>query len=113
MDSFSDMTKTFVLSESEALELLAFLFASARTQLDDPALYTSMRLITAAEILRDFVRERVSLETRDLLDQTEEITTHAQINMYDIEDYTSTLDSLCGILAKYVVQKSGLMEQEE
>ncbi len=110
MDSFSEMSQTLVLSESEALELLAFFISSARTQLDDPAIYSSMRLITAAEILRDFVMERVSLDTRDLLDQTKEMTTHAQINMYDIEDYTSTLDSLCGMLAQYVVQKSGLQE---
>lgn len=112
MDSFSEMSHTLVLSESEALELLAFLISSARAQLDDPATYTSMRLINAAEILRDFVRARVSPETRDLLDQTNEMTTHAQINMYDIEDYTVTLDSLCGILAQYVVQKSGQLEQE-
>ena len=35
-----------VLTEDEAVELFAFLMTSARSQLDDPCRYASMRLLT-------------------------------------------------------------------
>ena len=38
-----------VLTEDEAIEMFAFLMTSARSQLDDPCRYASMRLLTAAE----------------------------------------------------------------
>ena len=39
-----------VLSEDEALELLAFLITAARTQLDEAAEYGPLRMLTAAEV---------------------------------------------------------------
>jgi Family of unknown function (DUF6092) len=41
-------TPPMVLTEDEALELLAFLVTAARTQLDEAAEYGSLRLLTAA-----------------------------------------------------------------
>ncbi len=97
-----------VLSEDEAIELITFLITSARTQLDDPCQYASMRLLTAAELLRDFMIKRVSPDAQKLLTATIEKTTHAQIYVNDIETYTNTLDGLCGMVAQYLVDQSGL-----
>jgi Family of unknown function (DUF6092) len=41
-------TSPMVLTEDEALELLAFLVTAARTQLDEASEYGSLRLLTAA-----------------------------------------------------------------
>jgi hypothetical protein len=91
-----------VLSETEALELFVSLIASARTQLDDPCLCASMRLLSAAGALRDCVRARVSSDTRVLLDEIAETITHAQIHTSDTEEHTATLDTLCRMAAQHL-----------
>lgn len=68
-----------VLGEEEAVELLTFLVAAARTQLDDPYRYGSMRLLTAAEQLRDAITPRCSQPLRDMMDETVAMTEHAQL----------------------------------
>ena len=113
MDIFPSKTKATVLTEAEALEFFAFLLSSARAQLDDPALYASMRLLTAAEKLREFIRGRVSTETKALLSDTDELTTRAQIYMSDLDAYTADLDELCGLTAQFFVDQSGLKDGGE
>ena len=110
MEIFNEKTKTLVLTEAEALEFIAFLLSSARAQLDDPALYASMRLLTAAEKLREFIRERVSPESKVLLTDTDELTSRAQIYMDDLESYTADLDELCGLVAQFFVDQSDLKD---
>src|SRR5262249_16260433 len=61
------MASAMVLTEDEALELLAFLITAARTQLDEAAEYGPLRLLTAAGRLADFVAERASPATRTFL----------------------------------------------
>jgi hypothetical protein len=102
------MSEAMVVSEAEAIELFAFLISSARTQLDEPCQYASMRVLTAAEILRDFMMARVSPDLRILLEETVEMTTHAQEHMSDTEMYTATLDTLCRRVAEFAVARSGL-----
>jgi hypothetical protein len=111
MSIFRDKEKTMVLSEAEILEFLAFLISSARTQLDDPANYGSMRLLTVFEDLRDIVLERVSAETRAMLEKTIEKTTDAQINMLDTDYYTEALDELNRMMAQFLVEQSGLEDR--
>lgn len=108
MDISADLAKSMVLSEADALELFAFLIASARIQMDEPSQYASMRLLTAAENLREFVKEHVSSDTQKLFDKTVDLTTHAQIHMADTEGYSDTLDELCGMVAQYLLKQSGL-----
>ena len=48
------MAKKMVLTEEQAMELFTFFIVCARTQLDDPHHYASMRFLTAAEKVRDF-----------------------------------------------------------
>ena len=112
MEIFPKKSKNLVLTEAEALEFFAFLLSSARTQLDDPAIYASMRLLTAAEELREFIRGRVSLETQTLLAGTDEISTHAQIYMADSDAYTADLDELCSMTAQFFVENSDLKGAE-
>lgn len=113
MDILPSKTKTMVLTEAEALELFAFLISAARSQLDDPATYASMRLLSAAEELREFIRERVSQETKALFADTDEIITRAHIYMDDREAYTADLDQLCRMTAQYFVEHSGVKEGED
>src|ERR1700754_1163098 len=61
------MSPSWVLDEDDALELLAFLITSARTQVDEAAEYGPLRLLTAAHRLGDAVSSRTSEETAALL----------------------------------------------
>src|SRR5438034_6922766 len=63
----ADMAARMVLSEDEAVELVAFLVTAARTQVDEAAEYGSLRLLTAAGRLGELMAERVSPETRAAL----------------------------------------------
>ena len=49
------MASAVVLTEDEALELLAFLVTAARTQMDEAAEYGLLRLLTAAGRLAAFI----------------------------------------------------------
>ena len=106
--SSSKESKPGVLTESEALELFAWLLAAARTQLDDPAVYGSMRLLTAAENLRDIIRGRVSPNSKQMFDETKPLTTKAQINILDEDTYQATLDELNRLVANFLVAQSSL-----
>ncbi len=97
-------------SEEEAVELLTFLVAAARTQLDDPYRYGSMRLLTAAEQLRDAITPRCSQPLRDMMEETVPMTEQAQLNVNQIENYTAAIDALNEVVARYVVESSLLEE---
>ena len=97
-----------VLSEDEALELFAYLLTSARTQLDEPARYASMRLLSAAEDLRDRIARRVSPGVAAMLDQTVPLSTFAQERVNDRDAYTRSVDELCRLVARTLVERAGL-----
>ena len=103
------MAEKMMLTEDQAIELFTYLITSARTQLDDPCHYASMRLLTVAELLRDFIAERVSPDAHELLTSTIEKTECAQIIMNDSNAYSTALDELCGMVAHYLVKQSGLI----
>ena len=98
---------TPVLTEDEAIELFAYLMTSARSQLDDPCQYASMRLLTAAEELRDRIVNRVGPEARALFERTLTTTAFAQTNTNDLDAYTSALDELCADTARFLVERLG------
>ena len=97
------MSQHWVLTEDEAVELLAFLVASARTQLDEPCRYASMRLLSAAEIVRDRIRARASENLTATLRETDSVTAQAQAAVNDTEAYRSLLDELCETIGRYIV----------
>ena len=111
MDRSTITNDSLVLSEAEAIEFFAFLISATRTQIDEPAQYASMRLLSAAEILRDFVKPRVSPATREMLDETMELITYAQMNTNDTESYTVTVDALCRQVAQHLVDQTGIGEK--
>jgi len=102
------MKETMVLAEDEAMELFALLVTSARIQLDEPCRYASMRLLSAAERLRDFIKLRASSRAQELLEGTVGKTTRAQIYMNDRETFTAVLDEMCTMVAQYLVQQSSI-----
>ena len=58
------MSENWVLKEDEAIELLALLISSARIQMDEPAHYGPLRLLTATERLSNMIVERSSDKSR-------------------------------------------------
>lgn len=106
----TDKTSTdnnLVLTEKDALDFFAFLISAARSQLDDPASYASMRLLDAAERLREYIRSRVSTPANDFLTSTEEISTRAMIYMDDRDAYISNLDKLNRRTARFLLDQQG------
>jgi hypothetical protein len=99
-----------VLTEAEAMELFAYLLTSARTQLDEPCQYASMRLLTAAELVRDSFKARASADAQGFLSSTEPKTAFAQTHTNDAEAYASVLDELCAMVARQLVRRAGAEE---
>ena len=102
------MAATMVLTESEALELLAFLVTAARTQIDEPPEYGPLRLLTAASRLADLVGDRVSPETRALLAGPLRAVADGAVRAMDPAAYTPQLDELCAAVAAHLVSHFGL-----
>jgi hypothetical protein len=98
------MASTMVLTEEEALEILAFLVTAARTQLDEAAEYGPLRLVTAAGRLADFVIERASPETREFLAGPFKALPAAALRSIDPTDYSAQLDRVCGALGDHLVR---------
>ena len=105
------MDEKKLLTEKQAMELFTFFIICARTQLDDPRHYASMRFLSAAEMVRNFISDYVSQETQKLLDDSVDKTEHAHIIMNDIPAYASALDDLCAMVAQYQVEQNDLEER--
>jgi Family of unknown function (DUF6092) len=97
-----------VLTESEALELLAFLVTAARTQVDEPPEYGPLRLISAATRLADLVADRVSPATQALLAGPLRQMAEGAVRVADPAGYTARLDELCRAVAQHLVDHFGL-----
>ncbi len=106
------MAEKWVLNEDEAMELLTLLIVSARIQLDEPAQYGPLRLLTAADRLSGFIKARASKETRPLLTQMTEEIPQLHMQMSDVEGYTAALDNLCKAVAGQLVERYGLAEAQ-
>ena len=96
------------LSENEIVELFVYFLTTARVQIDDPNHYGPMRLLFAAEKLRDFVAGRTSPALQKLFEDTEPIINSAHIVVNDVEKFTAELDHLSTIVAEYLVEVSDL-----
>jgi hypothetical protein len=102
------MAATMVLSEDEALELLAFLVTAARTQLDEAPEYGPLRLLTAAGRLADLVEARVSPQTRALLTGPLRQVPEMAVRTADPAGYAEKLDGVCRAVAEHLVAHFGL-----
>ena len=96
-----------VMTEDEALELLAFLVTAARTQIDEPPEYAPLRLLTAARRLGDVILDRVSPGTRHLLSGPMQQLSEVQTPSADPDGYCTKLDALCATLARHLIAHFG------
>ena len=96
------------LSENQIVELFVYFLITARVQIDDPDHYGPMRLLFAAEKLRDFVAGCTSPELQKLFEDTGPIINSARIVVNDTEKFTAELDHLSTIVAAYLLKVSGL-----
>ncbi len=107
------MSENWVLKEREAVELLALLITSARIQMDEPAQYGPLRLLTATERLSGMIVERASAESRDFLRENIERIPDMHMAMSDVEAYTESLDERCRAVADCLLRHSTLAEPEK
>ena len=105
------MKETAILTEKEAVELFIYFLATARVQIDDPDHYGPIRLLAAAENLRDLIENRVSSPVKKLFKDTEPIINQAQIVMNDEDKITAELDRVSEIVAQYLVESNKLKEK--
>ena len=101
------MTSAMVLTEDEALELLAFLVTAARTQLEEAAEYGPLRMLTAAGRLADFIAERASPGTRGLLAGPLKELPDAALRSVDPTKYAAQLDVVCRAVGENLVSHFG------
>ena len=102
------MSNKLVLGEDEAMELLALLLTSARIQMNEPAQYGPLRLLTAADRLSGFIKGRASEGAREMLEQFTAEIPDMHMKMYDTEAYIAQLDELCRAIAQQLVDRNGL-----
>ena len=102
------MVSTMVLSEDEALELMAFLVTAARTQIDEATEYGSLRLLTAAGRLADIIVGRVSPETRAFLTGPLKQVPGLAVRTADPDGYVAALDGVCHAMGRHLATHFGL-----
>jgi hypothetical protein len=96
-----------VMTEDEALELLAFLVTAARTQVDEAPEYAPMRLLTAALRLSEAIMKRVPPETQQVLSESMAQIAAVETSTVDPDGYREKLDTLCAALARHLVAHFG------
>lgn len=106
------MSEELVMTEGEALELLAFLVTAARTQVDEAAEYAPLRLLAGATRLADVVASRVSPKTRALLAGPLRAMPATAVPSEDRDGYVARLDALCAAVADRLVEHFDLDRQE-
>jgi Family of unknown function (DUF6092) len=103
MDNAADR---LVLSETAAVEVLAYLVCAARTQLDEAAEYAPLRLITAASRLADGLRTRASAPVQSLIAAIESVPATATPRT-DRDAYIATIDQVCLAVADCLLALNG------
>ncbi len=106
------MSENWVLKEDEAVELLALLITSARIQMEEPAHYAPMRLLTATERLSGLILERASEKSREFLAENMARIPDTHMRMSDPESYAAALDERCRAVAACLLRHSALREGE-
>ena len=108
------MPPTCILDEDDALELLALLVTSARTQVDEAAEYGPMRLLAAAHRLGELIGARASAETASAVSTALARMPPLAVPRDDDgdgrdgrDDYVARLDDLCRALAAHLVVHFG------
>lgn len=102
------MTEAWVLTEDEALEIVAFLVSAARLLLDEPVDYGPMRLLSAAQRLCAAATPRTAGPTRALLEAFDtQIPIWMRERLRNPEGYTAFLDDLGARIARELAGRAG------
>jgi len=88
-----------VLTEDEALDLLAYLVTSARTQVDEAAEYGPLRLLTAARRLGEAIAARSSDATAEFVAGPLTALPELAVPQAGRAEYVARLDGVCRDLA--------------
>jgi Family of unknown function (DUF6092) len=102
-----------VLTEDEAVELLAYLVTAARTQLDEAAEYGPLRLLTAARRLGEMIAPRSSQPLRDLV--TGPLQDLGPVPLSEDDDrgeFAAQLDTTCVAVADHAMQRLRLRKDQ-
>lgn len=100
------MESPWVLDEDDALDLLAFLVTSARTQVDEAREYGPMRLLMAAHRLADAMAARSSAVTAALIDEDLPRMPALAVPRGDgSADYVARLDALCAAVGRLLAER--------
>jgi hypothetical protein len=102
-----------VLTEDEAVELLAYLVTAARTQLDEAAEYGPLRLLTAARRLGEMIAPRSSQPLRELV--TGPLQELGPVPLSEDDDrgeFAAQLDATCVAVADHAMQRVGLRKDQ-
>jgi hypothetical protein len=97
-----------VLSEADALEVIAYLVTATRTQLDEAAEYAPLRLMTAAQRLGAHLAPHASAPVRQLVDALAAMPPTATPR--DREAYTAKVDEICVVLADCLLAMDAMAE---
>jgi len=92
-----------VLDQDGAVELLAYLICSARTQVDEAAEYAPLRLLTAAGRLAEMIEPQAGNRLRALLREVRRGHAETSVRAGDPQGYVDRLDVLCRTLAAYLL----------
>jgi len=102
------MSDKMVVSEDQAVELLAFLITAARGLMYEPNNYGPMRLLDAAERLCLSSQDEASPQARQLFAHIIERSPEVQGEINRPEQFATEIDSLCRSVAQYLVDTSSL-----
>lgn len=97
-----------IISEDQAVELLALFVSSAHLLMNEPAHYGPLRLLTATERLGAMMLERASPETRPFLELAIERIPQLHMQMSDLPAYTAGLEELNAAIGDCLVRRAGL-----
>src|SRR5690349_7969175 len=104
------MSSPLVLSEDEALELLAFLVTAARTQVDEAKEYGPLRLLSAANRLAEAIAPRASTAVAEFTEQVLPRMPLLAVPRDRPDAYVASLDELCASVAGLLATQFGTVD---
>lgn len=97
------MSDKMVLSEDQAIELLAFLVTSSRGVIDEPELYGSFRLMDASSRLLGFMLESGEYEDKEFLAELKDkIDTGKMLVMSDEAEYVAFTEDIVKTVTRWL-----------
>ncbi|MDF3301404.1 DUF6092 family protein [Streptomyces tropicalis] len=91
----------------DLLDVLCYLLASARTQLDEAAEYAPLRLLTAAERLATAMEPHADPALRPVLHAVRAGVSDTSVAEADPAAYAEGIDALCRTVAQHLLDTAG------